>query len=771
LKLKGEEAYAEAEDDFVANGYEEDTSTIPDIRQKGAEAVEKIETELKQKSEQIVQDFEAQAARYKPMLEMQAKKLVVQAKATTLKIIKLCVTLGPEIAMDIVAKAKEFKEMFESIGKEIDSLVNEKGKGFIESCKTSVETVVTELKDSGVAFFEDSKAGIEKLIGDAKARFETLVSSVEGDVMGLVNGIVEMADSVARNAEERFTALYRNSRAAIEDLILTAEGNIKAFIERCETLIEEEIERAKQLGLKLLNEIKDKLVEELKKHLERWMNQLRARYGKKLDASQAKMVEAESAIDAGIARIDELRGQSGDPIEVINQLRREIVPAMHGPTVGLPKCLEQLKGDVFTAAKGEFDAAVEYLEAEARRIAMELLPPDEARLQYEALKTESLDRLKQAGRAMVNTVLQEHKIELQEAQRAFNDIERRISGAVQTLVDMAQPSLDPEKLLNDLMAEFVPRLQAMGEEVLGNLLTCYADQVQQTGFGDLGPAVSQIQTLLENNPVTKVAFGHVKNGLARALKGDIQGAVGEMEAGVKAGVDAAKGEVHKLKEEAQGKLEELKGEVANKAGHMRDQLEGGVKKVQEQAQGLLSDGMNEVKVKAAGAVKPAVDAALAVTDDFRQQMDEAKAAAQKFGDVATQAQKGMGAVQSAAAEKAGDAVKAAQEEAGKMADAAGGMQEAINEAAGDMSAQLEAAPKAVKEAGETAKKGLEEAKAARNPDAAKEAGGAEGGDEAAPEAPDEAAEGGDEAAPEVPEEAAEGGDEAAPEVPEGEAGE
>ncbi|MGK0360811.1 MAG: ElaB/YqjD/DUF883 family membrane-anchored ribosome-binding protein, partial [Bradymonadia bacterium] len=53
LKVMGEEAFAEAEQDFVDNGYEEDTSVIPDIRAKGEEAIEKIETSMKESADKL----------------------------------------------------------------------------------------------------------------------------------------------------------------------------------------------------------------------------------------------------------------------------------------------------------------------------------------------------------------------------------------------------------------------------------------------------------------------------------------------------------------------------------------------------------------------------------------------------------------------------------------------------------------------------------------------------------------------------------------------
>ncbi|MEZ4467709.1 MAG: OmpA family protein [bacterium] len=285
LKVMGEEAFAQAEQDFVNNGYEEDTSKIPEIRQKGEEAVGKIEQQMKQSAEKLKADFQAQVDAYVPKFQLQGKALVGVAQASTLKVIKLAATLGPAIAMDLVQKTQQFVGEFKTIGDTINDLINGKGKAYIDTTKSRIETVVETVKTSALEFSERAKNDVLTLVSTLKERFENLAMSVKSDVEGLVSSVVGLVEDTAKKTEQRFVQLYNDARDGITGTIQETKDAINDFVHEAEQIMQEAIDAAKEIGLKILNELKDQAIEELKRRLEAFLDGLIKRYRLKLQAA------------------------------------------------------------------------------------------------------------------------------------------------------------------------------------------------------------------------------------------------------------------------------------------------------------------------------------------------------------------------------------------------------------------------------------------------------------------------------------------------------
>ncbi len=300
----GDDAFDKSEQKFVDDGYEEDTEVIPDIREEGDKAIQKIEMGMEKAIKKLETEFELQFKLNKTKFKVQGKLLEVKAKATTLKVVALALKIGPKLAMDIVAKAGEFADKFSALGDTISDLVNGKGTAFVDNAKTSIMDCVEAIKTTGIEFVETAKSSVTELIDGTKARFESLVESIENDVMGLVDNVTGMVTTCATDTKDRFVKLYEDSKTRVETALEETFGAIEDFIEECEQIIDEAIQAAIEIGLKLLEELKRRAIEEIKKRIEKFLDQIRKRYLVKIEAAFAKLGEKEQRYEQMVLDID-----------------------------------------------------------------------------------------------------------------------------------------------------------------------------------------------------------------------------------------------------------------------------------------------------------------------------------------------------------------------------------------------------------------------------------------------------------------------------------
>ena len=315
LKAEGVKAQAQAAAKFVSNGYKEDTTAIPKIRKKGDEAIDKMSTSMEKAISALEKQFDTLVDAAKPGIEAQGKALVMAAKGTVVAVIMKCVQLAPEILGDIVSTTKTIKDELGNISDLVTGGISEKGKAYLDTCETQLMEVVETLKTTATEFAETSKTSVETLVSETKTRFEGVAEGIAGDVTQMVDSVGSTISTTATNTRDRFTRLYEDTKTAVVDTATQTKDAAEAFAADADRILEEALAAAEELVRKLLRELIEKGLDEVKARVGKYLAQLERRYMPRIEAAAADLLAKGEQLGLTQGNLDRIEAEATEVID------------------------------------------------------------------------------------------------------------------------------------------------------------------------------------------------------------------------------------------------------------------------------------------------------------------------------------------------------------------------------------------------------------------------------------------------------------------------
>ncbi|MEZ4468067.1 MAG: hypothetical protein R3F43_27445 [bacterium] len=610
---------------------------------------------------EVANAFQSQVQQYVPKFQQQGTVLVGVAKASTLKVVKIVVTLGPSIAMDLVNKGKQFASDFQDIGKQVDSLINDRAKAYIETCEERVTTTISFLKEQAEAFGQEAKGSAESLVGGMKTRFENLAIAVEADVRGLIDGVVSLVEDTAGRTEGRFKLLYAESRDAVQVTVEETREAVSQFLAEAERIFEEAIATAGTLAQAILEELKNQALAKLKEQLDTFVARVKGWYQEKLQAGRTHLLQKRDAYlvaqEASEAAEIKVRGliseaqaaEQGAQLEIdgiefdlarapspevrtaLEAKERQARTALEEARARLrtvhaealdeiagvvdqhlaalednTDCLAKLFADLIEQGRGELQGLKSRLVDEGKALAADAgLTGDAVTAQLEALRGEVAASMTTHFEAMRDGCLDSHQIELDEGLQAAEEALALLGGHVEDFEQKLKKVADPRVLLGRLREVVVPRLEEFAQQLLGGLMACYGDRLAEAPpvFAD---ALALIQDALEGKPVVQRAWEIIQQDHLPKLREKLDEIVSQVDEKLDGHLGKARGLIADAREQFAGNVA---GEILSAAEEQMSGLEArvteGAGATRTGAQAAIDAGAEFLTQKVGADVEPA----------------------------------------------------------------------------------------------------------------------------------------------------------------------
>ena len=293
LRVMGEEACAEAEENYVNAGYNEDTSVIPDIRAKGEDVLADIERTMSEQADRLILDFRSQADIFIPTIKQQGVELAVRAQGSGAAVMGECLRIGAGFAASITEKGREFTDDLENTVGGMSDAVKEKGDEYISGCGKAIKETAEHTVASGGELCGDHLERTGELANDIGKRFEELMKeaaaelkrystdytgSVSTAVDDLVPGYLELFDAMKETSKDLYAETDEKMRLFAQEMKMSAEEMIRDISQEIEISTEEMDAAGTMTGT-----MESDMAAQIRERMDTLLNEFQVEYGKTMD--------------------------------------------------------------------------------------------------------------------------------------------------------------------------------------------------------------------------------------------------------------------------------------------------------------------------------------------------------------------------------------------------------------------------------------------------------------------------------------------------------
>jgi len=365
LRVMGEEAYAEAEENYVNAGYTEDTSVIPDIRKKGEEITAEIERTVEEQADGLVQEFRSQADIVIPRITLQGAKLTAQAMGAGGRVIGDCAEIGVGIAASITEKGKQLAENLENTMEGMSHGVKQMGDDYLSYCRANTLEAVEWTAASAGELFDGHIERTVGLLKKTKIRFEGLVKEAGTELRKYVNDHPDSIMTAMDDLGSGYLDMFDNMKETSEKLIAETEEKMRMFADEMESNTTREIKRSMD-GMdaveNMVGKIENDIIPQIEGRLEAVLNEFRVEYGRTTEIKGG----CERIMSKGSDELAELRGTIEDRTRDMESSIEQLFVSVENDTgKDLDVVLEELESGTEKVLSGsDLEDTVEGLKKE-----------------------------------------------------------------------------------------------------------------------------------------------------------------------------------------------------------------------------------------------------------------------------------------------------------------------------------------------------------------------------------------------------------------------
>jgi len=450
LRVMGEEAYAEAEENYVNAGYTEDTSVIPGLRSKGEEVTREIERSMEEQADRLILDFRSQADILIPRITLQGEKLTARAAGAGTGVIGECAGIGMDIAASITGKGKQLTDDLENTMEGMSRAVKERGDEYLSACRANMMEAAERTAASTVELCGEHVERAAGLVNEIRMRFEDLMKEAEAEYDRYTNDYPDSIMTAMDDLGPGYLDMFDNIKGTSKKLISETEEKMRMFVDEMKSNTSLEIKRTID-GIdsveNVIGKIENDIIPQIEGKLESLMNEYQAEFSKTLDITD----RCEPITSSRAGNLAELRGMIEDGTkDMANSMEQLFVSLENDTRADRDVVLQELESGTEKILSGSsLKDTVEGLKNEL-----------EARTDELKGRKDEIDRISEKARENLKEAAGEVK---KSSDKASETARKSVQDAMSEALAMSAAVKEAGSVMTEKLNEAVSVVKAAGE--------------------------------------------------------------------------------------------------------------------------------------------------------------------------------------------------------------------------------------------------------------------------------------------------------------------